>query len=160
MKLLNIKSLTLFFLGFIFCSNSASSQVMKNKLSQEKSLYLKQHASNPVNWLPWGEEALNSAQKSDKLLVISIGYSSCHWCHVMEEESFEKEDVAQVMNEKYINIKVDREERPDIDEIYMKALVLMTGSGGWPMNIIALPDGTPIWGGTYVPKLQLSLIHI
>ena len=154
MKLPNIKSLTLFFLGFIFCSNSASSQVMKNKLSQEKSLYLKQHASNPVNWLPWGEEALNSAQKLDKLIVISVGYSSCHWCHVMEEESFEKEDVAQVMNEKYINIKVDREERPDIDEIYMKALVLMTGSGGWPMNIIALPDGTPIWGGTYVPKLQ------
>lgn len=154
MKLHNIKSLVLFFLGFILCSNNALSQVMKNKLSQEKSLYLKQHASNPVNWLPWGEEALSSAQKLDKLLVISIGYSSCHWCHVMEKESFEKEEVADVMNQKYVSIKVDREERPDIDEIYMKALVLMTGSGGWPMNIIALPDGTPIWGGTYVPKTQ------
>ena len=154
MKLLNIKSLLLFFLGFILCVNNVLSQVMENKLNQEKSLYLKQHASNPVHWLPWGEEALSSAQKLDKLIVISVGYSSCHWCHVMEEESFEKEDVAQVMNEKYINIKVDREERPDIDEIYMKALVLMTGSGGWPMNIIALPDGTPIWGGTYVPKIQ------
>ena len=154
MKLLNIKSLLLFFLGFILCVNIASSQVMENKLSQEKSLYLKQHASNPVHWLPWGEEALSSAQKLDKLIVISVGYSSCHWCHVMEEESFEKQDVADVMNQKYINIKVDREERPDIDEIYMKALVLMNGSGGWPMNIIALPDGTPIWGGTYVPKTQ------
>ena len=154
MKLLNIKSLLLFFLGFILCVNIASSQVMENKLSQEKSLYLKQHASNPVHWLPWGEEALSSAQKLDKLIVISVGYSSCHWCHVMEEESFEKQDVADVMNQKFINIKVDREERPDIDEIYMKALVLMTGSGGWPMNIIALPDGTPIWGGTYVPKTQ------
>ncbi|MEO2143095.1 MAG: thioredoxin domain-containing protein, partial [Flavobacteriaceae bacterium] len=127
---------------------------MENKLSKEKSLYLKQHASNPVNWFPWGKEALSKAKDLDKLLVISIGYSSCHWCHVMEEESFEKEDVAEVMNNNYISIKVDREERPDIDEIYMKALVLMTGSGGWPMNIIALPDGTPIWGGTYVPKLQ------
>ena len=154
MKLLNIKSLLLFFVGFILCVNNASSQVMENKLSQEKSLYLKQHASNPVYWLPWGEEALSSAQKLDKLIVISVGYSSCHWCHVMEEESFEKQDVADVMNQKYINIKVDREERPDIDEIYMKALVLMNGSGGWPMNIIALPDGTPIWGGTYVPKTQ------
>ncbi|MBT5858227.1 MAG: thioredoxin domain-containing protein, partial [Flavobacteriaceae bacterium] len=127
---------------------------MENKLSKEKSLYLKQHASNPVNWFPWGKEAFSKAKDLEKLLVISIGYSSCHWCHVMEEESFEKEDVAEVMNNNYISIKVDREERPDIDEIYMKALVLMTGSGGWPMNIIALPDGTPIWGGTYVPKLQ------
>ncbi len=151
MKWYNINFLLLF---FILYPNKVLSQVMENKLSQEKSLYLKQHASNPVNWLPWGEEALSSAQKLDKLLVISIGYSSCHWCHVMEEESFEKEDVADVMNKKYINIKVDREERLDIDEIYMKALVLMTGSGGWPMNIIALPDGTPIWGGTYVPKPQ------
>ncbi len=127
---------------------------MENKLSKESSLYLKQHATNPVNWFPWGDEALSEAKKNDKLLLISIGYSSCHWCHVMEEESFENEDVAKVMNSKFINIKVDREERPDIDEIYMKALVLMTGSGGWPMNIIALPDGTPIWGGTYVAKDQ------
>jgi len=154
MKIHNIKSATLFFLSFILCTNNVMSQNMENKLSKEKSLYLKQHASNPVNWFPWGKEAFSKAKDLEKLLVISIGYSSCHWCHVMEEESFEKEDVAEVMNNNYISIKVDREERPDIDEIYMKALVLMTGSGGWPMNIIALPDGTPIWGGTYVPKLQ------
>ena len=127
---------------------------MENKLANEKSLYLKQHATNPVNWYPWGNQALDSAKNSDKLLLISVGYSSCHWCHVMEEESFTDNDVAQVMNSNFVNIKVDREERPDLDEIYMKALVLMTGSGGWPMNIIALPDGTPIWGGTYVPKTQ------
>ena len=127
---------------------------MENKLANEKSLYLKQHATNPVNWYPWGNQALDSAKNSDKLLLISVGYSSCHWCHVMEEESFTDSDVAKVMNSNFVNIKVDREERPDLDEIYMKALVLMTGSGGWPMNIIALPDGTPIWGGTYVPKTQ------
>ncbi len=127
---------------------------MENKLINEKSLYLKQHAKNPVDWLPWTNEALNLAKKTDKLLLISVGYSSCHWCHVMEEESFEDIEVAKVMNTNFVNIKVDREERPDLDEIYMKALVFMTGSGGWPMNIIALPDGTPIWGGTYVPKLQ------
>ena len=127
---------------------------MENKLINEKSLYLKQHAKNPVDWLPWTNEALQLAKKTDKLLLISVGYSSCHWCHVMEEESFEDIEVAKVMNTNFVNIKVDREERPDLDEIYMKALVFMTGSGGWPMNIIALPDGTPIWGGTYVPKSQ------
>ena len=127
---------------------------MENKLINEKSLYLKQHAKNPVDWLPWTNDALQLAKKTDKLLLISVGYSSCHWCHVMEEESFEDIEVAKVMNTNFVNIKVDREERPDLDEIYMKALVFMTGSGGWPMNIIALPDGTPIWGGTYVPKPQ------
>ena len=135
-------------------SNHILAQVMENKLVNEKSLYLKQHATNPVDWYPWGDEALQNAKKIDKLLLISVGYSSCHWCHVMEEESFTDYEVAEVMNANFINIKVDREERPDLDEIYMKALVLMTGSGGWPMNIIALPDGTPIWGGTYVPKTQ------
>ena len=144
----------LFFIVFLFGSNHLFSQVMENKLVNEKSLYLKQHATNPVDWFPWSDEALETAQKSDKLLLISVGYSSCHWCHVMEEESFTDDEVANVMNGNFINIKVDREERPDLDEIYMKALVLMTGSGGWPMNIIALPDGTPIWGGTYVPKNQ------
>ena len=144
----------LFFIVFLFGSNHLFSQVMENKLANEKSLYLKQHATNPVDWFPWSDEALETAQKSDKLLLISVGYSSCHWCHVMEEESFTDDEVANVMNGNFINIKVDREERPDLDEIYMKALVLMTGSGGWPMNIIALPDGTPIWGGTYVPKNQ------
>jgi uncharacterized protein YyaL (SSP411 family) len=144
----------LFFIVFLFGSNHLFSQVMENKLANEKSLYLKQHATNPVDWFPWSDDALEIAQKSDKLLLISVGYSSCHWCHVMEEESFTDYEVANVMNGNFINIKVDREERPDLDEIYMKALVLMTGSGGWPMNIIALPDGTPIWGGTYVPKNQ------
>ena len=144
----------LFFIVFLFGSNHLLSQVMENKLVNEKSLYLKQHATNHVDWFPWSDEALETAQKSDKLLLISVGYSSCHWCHVMEEESFTDDEVANVMNGNFINIKVDREERPDLDEIYMKALVLMTGSGGWPMNIIALPDGTPIWGGTYVPKNQ------
>ena len=154
LEIINEKWLIFFILLFIFPSNIVIAQTMENKLGKESSLYLKQHASNPVNWFPWGNEALNKAKENDKLLLISVGYSSCHWCHVMEEESFEKEDVALVMNSKFINVKVDREERPDIDEIYMKALVLMTGSGGWPMNIIALPDGTPIWGGTYVPKDQ------
>ena len=149
-----MSNIKLFFLVFIMSSNFILAQDMENKLVNEKSLYLKQHATNPVNWYPWGNEALDSAKNSDKLLLISVGYSSCHWCHVMEEESFTDIDVAQVMNSNFINIKVDREERPDLDEIYMKALVLMTGSGGWPMNIIALPDGTPIWGGTYVPKTQ------
>jgi uncharacterized protein YyaL (SSP411 family) len=144
----------LFFIVFLFGSNHLLSQVMENKLANEKSLYLKQHATNPVDWFPWSDDALETAQKFDKLLLISVGYSSCHWCHVMEEESFTDDEVANVMNGNFINIKVDREERPDLDEIYMKALVLMTGSGGWPMNIIALPDGTPIWGGTYVPKNQ------
>ena len=154
LKIMNEKCLVFFILLSVFYSNNIIGQNMENKLSKESSLYLKQHATNPVNWFPWGDEALSEAKKNDKLLLISIGYSSCHWCHVMEEESFENEDVAKVMNSKFINIKVDREERPDIDEIYMKALVLMTGSGGWPMNIIALPDGTPIWGGTYVAKDQ------
>ena len=149
-----MSNIKLFFLVFIMSSNFILSQDMENKLVNEKSLYLKQHATNPVNWYPWGNQALDSAKNSDKLLLISVGYSSCHWCHVMEEESFTDNDVAQVMNSNFVNIKVDREERPDLDEIYMKALVLMTGSGGWPMNIIALPDGTPIWGGTYVPKTQ------
>lgn len=154
LKIIHEKCLLFFILLSVFHSNNIIGQNMENKLSEEASLYLKQHATNPVNWFPWGNEALKEAKKNDKLLLISVGYSSCHWCHVMEEESFENDDVAKVMNSKFINIKVDREERPDIDEIYMKALVLMTGSGGWPMNIIALPDGTPIWGGTYVPKDQ------
>ncbi len=147
----NFKKYLLSLFIFLFTINTVS-QNMQNKLSQESSLYLKQHSSNPINWFPWGKEALDIAKENDKLIVISVGYSSCHWCHVMEDESFKKNDVADVMNSKFISIKVDREERPDIDEIYMKALVLMTGSGGWPMNIIALPDGTPIWGGTYLPK--------
>jgi len=130
-----------------------------NNLINESSPYLLQHAHNPVNWYPWGEEALEKAKKENKLLIISIGYAACHWCHVMEEESFEDEEVAKFMNDNFIAIKVDREERPDIDKIYMDAVQLLTGRGGWPLNAIALPDGRPIYGGTYFPKENwLSLL--
>ncbi|PKP24430.1 MAG: thioredoxin domain-containing protein [Bacteroidetes bacterium HGW-Bacteroidetes-2] len=124
----------------------------QNELIKETSPYLLQHANNPVQWKPWTEQTLAQAKKENKLLLISIGYSACHWCHVMEKECFEDIAVAEVMNPNYINIKIDREERPDVDQIYMNALQLMTGSGGWPLNIIALPDGRPIWGGTYFSK--------
>ncbi|MDP3313112.1 thioredoxin domain-containing protein [Lutibacter sp.] len=123
-----------------------------NSLINETSPYLLQHAHNPVNWYAWNKETLELAKKENKLILISIGYSSCHWCHVMEHESFENEEVAAIMNEHFINIKIDREERPDIDQIYMNAVQLMTGSGGWPLNCVALPDGRPFWGGTYFPK--------
>jgi uncharacterized protein YyaL (SSP411 family) len=123
-----------------------------NALIHETSPYLLQHAHNPVNWQPWGENALNRAKAENKLLLISVGYSACHWCHVMEHESFEDPEVAQIMNNHFVCIKVDREERPDIDHIYMTAVQLLTGRGGWPLNCIALPDGRPIWGGTYFQK--------
>ncbi|MGV8138073.1 MAG: thioredoxin domain-containing protein [Mangrovibacterium sp.] len=122
-----------------------------NSLIHETSPYLLQHAHNPVNWMPWGEIAFQKAKEEDKLLLISIGYAACHWCHVMEHESFGDEFVAGVMNKDYVCIKVDREERPDVDQIYMTAVQLMTQSGGWPLNVVALPDGRPIWGGTYFP---------
>jgi len=125
---------------------------MKNKLANESSPYLLQHANNPVNWYPWGNDALEKAKSENKLLVISIGYAACHWCHVMEHESFEDTSVAQVMNDFYVSIKVDREERPDIDQIYMDAAYLITGRGGWPLNVIALPDGRPVYAGTYFRK--------
>jgi len=127
---------------------------MSNNLIKETSPYLLQHAYNPVNWNPWDKKYLEKAKKENKLVVISIGYSSCHWCHVMEKESFEDSLVASIMNEKYISIKVDREERPDVDQVYMNAVQLMTGSGGWPLNVVTLPDGRPIWGGTYFSKDQ------
>ncbi len=123
-----------------------------NALNNETSPYLLQHAHNPVDWEPWGPEVLKKAKEHNKPLLISIGYAACHWCHVMEHECFESEEVAQTMNANFINIKVDREERPDVDHIYMDALQMMTGSGGWPLNIIALPDGRPFWGVTYVQK--------
>lgn len=122
---------------------------MANKLQHESSPYLKQHAHNPVHWYPWTEEALDLAKKENKLIIISIGYSACHWCHVMERESFENNAIADTMNKFYVSIKVDREERPDIDQIYMIAVQLMTNAGGWPLNVICLPDGKPIYGGTY-----------
>jgi uncharacterized protein YyaL (SSP411 family) len=122
---------------------------MSNHLALESSLYLRQHKDNPVNWYPWGSMALEKAKDENKLIIVSIGYAACHWCHVMERESFEKKDVADVMNANFVSIKVDREERPDIDQIYMRAVQLMTGQGGWPLNMICLPDGRPVYGGTY-----------
>lgn len=123
-----------------------------NALIFETSPYLLQHAYNPVHWQGWNENSLKLARESEKPLLISIGYSACHWCHVMEQESFEDPEVARVMNTHFIPIKVDREERPDVDHIYMDALQIMTGSGGWPLNIIALPNGKPFWGATYLPR--------
>ncbi|MEB0250078.1 DUF255 domain-containing protein, partial [Mucilaginibacter sp. 5B2] len=123
-----------------------------NKLANSTSPYLLQHANNPVNWYPWGAEALQKAKDENKLILVSIGYSACHWCHVMEHESFEDEAVAGVMNEYFVCIKVDREERPDVDQIYMSAIQLMSGRGGWPLNCICLPDQRPIYGGTYFRK--------
>jgi uncharacterized protein len=127
---------------------------MSNQLINARSPYLLQHANNPVDWMPWGTEALEKARNSDQLLIISVGYSACHWCHVMEHESFEDEEVAALMNRHFVSIKVDREERPDVDQVYMNAAMLITGSGGWPLNAIALPDGRPIYAGTYFPKAQ------
>jgi len=125
-----------------------------NELINETSPYLLQHAYNPVDWKAWNEKTFDLAKSQDKLVIISIGYSACHWCHVMEEESFENDSIAKLMNEKFISIKVDREERPDVDQIYMDAVQLMTGRGGWPLNCITLPDGRPVFGGTYFTKSQ------
>ena len=126
-----------------------------NHLIHENSPYLLQHAHNPVDWYPWGEEALTKAKEEDKMLLVSIGYAACHWCHVMEHESFEDSTVAALMNENFVCIKVDREERPDIDDVYMTACQLASGRGcGWPLNSFALPDGRPVWAGTYFPKEQ------
>lgn len=123
-----------------------------NALIHETSPYLLQHAYNPVNWQAWNEDSLKLARESEKPLLISIGYSACHWCHVMERECFEDSEVAEIMNAHFVPVKVDREERPDIDHIYMDALQIMTGSGGWPLNIVALPNGKPFWGATYLPR--------
>src|SRR5215204_5023207 len=123
-----------------------------NKLIDETSPYLLQHARNPVDWYPWGEEAFDRARAEDKPVLVSIGYSACHWCHVMAHESFEDEATARVMNELFVNIKVDREERPDIDQIYMNALHLLGEQGGWPLTMFLTPAGEPVWGGTYFPK--------
>lgn len=122
-----------------------------NRLAKESSPYLLQHAQNPVDWYPWGHEALQAARVQDRPILVSIGYAACHWCHVMERESFEDPAVATLMNERFINIKVDREERPDIDHIYMDAVTAMTGSGGWPLNVFLTPEGKPFYGGTYFP---------
>jgi uncharacterized protein YyaL (SSP411 family) len=122
-----------------------------NRLIHETSPYLRQHAHNPVDWYPWGEEAFRRAKEEDKPILLSIGYSACHWCHVMERESFQDPEIARIMNENFVNVKVDREERPDVDAIYMQAVQAMTGSGGWPLTVFLTPDGEPFFGGTYFP---------
>jgi uncharacterized protein YyaL (SSP411 family) len=162
-----LKSIFKFF-SFILCitilfgcsKNENTSDKRSNDLIHETSPYLLQHAYNPVNWKGWNSETLALAKKENKLIIISVGYSACHWCHVMEEESFENDSIAKIMNDNFINIKVDREERPDVDKVYMNAVQLMTGSGGWPLNCIALPDGRPIYGGTYFTKDQWSKVLI
>ena len=122
-----------------------------NRLIHETSPYLLQHAHNPVDWYPWGEEAFSKARDEDKPVLLSIGYSACHWCHVMEHESFEDEHIAALMNEHFVNIKVDMEERPDVDKIYMNFVQMSTGSGGWPMTVFLTADQRPFFGGTYFP---------
>ena len=122
-----------------------------NRLINETSPYLLQHAHNPVEWFPWGDEALEKAKQEYKIILVSIGYSACHWCHVMERESFENEPVAKLMNENFVNIKVDREERPDLDHIYMDAVQAIAGNGGWPLNVFLTPQAKPFYGGTYFP---------
>ncbi|GAA4234795.1 thioredoxin domain-containing protein [Postechiella marina] len=153
-----MKHIALLLTIFILSCKGPNSETEKNQytnnLINETSPYLLQHAHNPVNWNAWNETTLAKAKAENKLIVISVGYAACHWCHVMEHESFEDSLVAQTMNTNFINIKVDREERPDVDQVYMNAVQLMKGSGGWPLNIVALPDGRPVWGDTYLPKDQ------
>src|SRR5260221_4265069 len=128
----------------------------ENRLGRETSPYLLQHKNNPVAWWPWGPEALADAQRNDKPILLSVGYAACHWCHVMAHESFEDEATAAVMNELFVNIKVDREERPDIDQIYMSALHHLGEQGGWPLTLFLSPKGEPVWGGTFFPKTPSS----
>ena len=132
-------------------SSASASNPEKNRLAGETSPYLLQHATNPVDWYPWGPEALEKARSENKPIFLSIGYSACHWCHVMEHESFENPEIAALMNEHFVNIKVDREERPDLDQIYMSAVMAMTGHGGWPMSVFLTPECKPFFGGTYFP---------
>src|SRR3954462_4475101 len=124
---------------------------MANRLAGETSPYLLQHKDNPVDWYPWGPEALSRAREEDRPILVSIGYAACHWCHVMERESFENPEIAALMNESFVCIKVDREERPDVDAIYMDAVQAMTGHGGWPLNAFLTPEGVPYYAGTYFP---------
>jgi uncharacterized protein len=145
-------------LGFLIprpaasASNSKAESIFTNRLINEKSPYLLQHAHNPVDWYPWSKEAFDKAQREKKLIFLSIGYSTCHWCHVMAHESFEDPEVAELLNRDFIAIKVDREERPDIDRVYMQVTQKLTGSGGWPLNIIMTPDSVPVFAGTFIPK--------
>lgn len=155
MKKTSFILLALHLLLFTACANEKTNKekyMYTNKLIDESSPYLLEHAHNPVNWYPWGKEALEKAARENKPIIISIGYAACHWCHVMEHESFSDPEVAKVMNEHFVAIKVDREERPDIDNLYMAASILQNGRGGWPLNAFALPDGRPFFAGTYFPK--------
>ena len=127
----------------------AATPKFTNRLAREKSPYLLQHAHNPVDWYPWSEEAFAKARQEDKPIFLSVGYSTCHWCHVMERESFENDEIAKLLNDNFVSVKVDREERPDIDGVYMTFVQAMTGSGGWPMNLWLTPDLMPFVGGTY-----------
>ena len=139
------------------CNNEITINSMEsNQLKNETSLYLKQHAENPVNWQRWSNSIFNFSGELNKLVIVSIGYSSCHWCHVMEDETFTDDTIAKLMNDNFINVKVDREENPDVDHAYMTASQLMTGMGGWPLNVITLPDGSPVYAGTYHTKEQWS----
>ena len=146
--------LMIFFMEGTMHINQAQEKKTVNHLGGEKSPYLIQHAENPVDWYPWGEEAFEKAKKEDKPIFLSIGYATCHWCHVMAHESFEDEKVAGILNEFFIAIKVDREERPDIDSIYMSVCQAMTGSGGWPLSIFMTPEAKPFYSGTYFPKVS------
>ena len=131
---------------------------MTNRLANEVSPYLRQHENNPVHWFAWGDDAFAEARRRNVPILLSVGYSACHWCHVMAHECFEDIDVATQMNTLFVNIKVDREERPDVDMVYMDACQLMTGRGGWPLNVICLPDGRPVYAGTYFPMAQWQQI--
>ncbi|MGL1902407.1 MAG: thioredoxin domain-containing protein [Fibrobacterales bacterium] len=148
------RTLILASIALFGCRSSGDTMQHTNALINETSPYLQMHAHNPVNWYPWGTEAFEKAKTENKLVIISIGYAACHWCHVMEHETFSDDTAAEMMNERFVSIKVDREERPDVDQIYMDAVHLLSGSGGWPLNAIALPDGRPIYAGTYYPKKQ------
>ncbi|MEO5563680.1 MAG: DUF255 domain-containing protein, partial [Chitinophagaceae bacterium] len=144
----SIKNILLISIFFLSCNRVHK----ENRLAHASSPYLREHADNPVDWYEWGDEAIQKAKKENKPLLLSIGYSSCHWCHVMEKESFMDTAIARLMNENFVNIKIDREERPDIDNIYMSACQLLTGAGGWPLNAFALPDGKPFFAGSYYTK--------
>ena len=137
---------------------------MPNRLQNQRSPYLLQHAENPVDWYPWGEEAFEKARREGKPVFLSIGYATCHWCHVMARESFESPEVAEILNRSFVSVKVDREERPDVDAVYMEACVALNGSGGWPLTLLLTPEGEPFFAGTYLPRenrgRQLGLIPL
>src|SRR3989442_5750479 len=135
-------------------ANTPGQHKHTNRLIHETSPYLLQHAHNPVDWYPWSEEAFSRARAENKPVLLSVGYSACHWCHVMERESFENPGIARVMNENFVSVKVDREERPDVDDVYMKAVQMLTGRGGWPMTVFLTPDGKPFYGGTHFPPIH------